>query len=46
MLLLTPTILGSLLAGVALWLMFWYGVNHVDSIPYGMRTATGWRLAK
>jgi len=25
---------GSLLAGVALWLMFWYGVDHVDSIPY------------
>jgi hypothetical protein len=23
MLLLTPTLLGSLLAGVALWLMFW-----------------------
>jgi hypothetical protein len=34
MLILTPTMLGSLLAGVALWLMFWYGVNHVDSIPY------------
>jgi hypothetical protein len=34
MLLLTPTMLGNLLAGVALWLMFWYGVNHVDSIPY------------
>ena len=34
MLLLTPTMLGSLLAGVAMWLMFWYGVNHVDSIPY------------
>jgi hypothetical protein len=30
MLVLTPTMLGSLLAGVALWLMFWYGVNHVD----------------
>jgi hypothetical protein len=26
--------IGSLMAGVALWLMFWYGVNHVDSIPY------------
>jgi hypothetical protein len=34
MLLLTPTMLGSLLAGVAMWLMFWYGVNHIDSIPY------------
>jgi hypothetical protein len=34
MLVLTPTMLGSLLAGIALWLMFWYGVNHVDSIPY------------
>jgi hypothetical protein len=34
MLVLTPTTLGSLLAGVALWLMFWYVVNHVDSIPY------------
>jgi hypothetical protein len=34
MFLLTPTMLGSLLAGVAMWLMFWYGVNHVDSIPY------------
>jgi hypothetical protein len=32
--LLTPTMLGSLLAGVALWLIFWYGVNHVESIPY------------
>jgi hypothetical protein len=30
----TPTMLGSLLAGVAMWLLFWYGVNHVDSIPY------------
>jgi hypothetical protein len=34
MLILTPTMLGSLLAGVALWLMFWYGVNHIDSIPH------------
>jgi hypothetical protein len=34
MLVLTPTMLGSLLAGVALWLMFWYGVNHLDAIPY------------
>src|SRR6202030_1344261 len=34
MFLLTPTMLGSLIAGVALWLLFWYGVNHVDSIPY------------
>ena len=34
MLVLTPTMFGSLLAGVAIWLMFWYGVNHVDSIPY------------
>ena len=34
MLVLTPTMFGSLLAGVALWLMFWYGVDHVDSIPY------------
>ena len=34
MLVLTPTMFGSVLAGVALWLMFWYGVDHVDSIPY------------
>jgi hypothetical protein len=34
MFVLTPTMFGSLLAGVALWLMFWYGVDHVDSIPY------------
>jgi hypothetical protein len=34
MLVLTPTMFGSLLAGVALWLMFWYGVNHLDSIRY------------
>jgi hypothetical protein len=34
MFLITPTMLGSLMAGVAMWLMFWYGVNHVDSIPY------------
>ena len=33
MLLLTPTMLGSLLASRS-WLMFWYGVNYVDSIPY------------
>jgi hypothetical protein len=33
MLLLTPTMRGSL-AGGAPWLMFWYGVNHIDSIPY------------
>ena len=34
MLVLTPTMFGSVLAGVALWLMFWYGVDHVDSVPY------------
>lgn len=34
MFLLTPTMLGSLIAGVALWLLFWYGVSHVDSIPF------------
>lgn len=34
MFLITPTMLGSLMAGIAMWLMFWYGVNHVDSIPY------------
>ena len=32
--LLTPTFIGSLLAGVACWLLFWYGISHVDSIPY------------
>jgi hypothetical protein len=32
--LLTPTFIGSLLAGVAGWLLFWYGISHVDSIPY------------
>jgi hypothetical protein len=31
---LTPTMLGSLIAGVACWLLFWWGVSHVDSIPY------------
>ena len=34
MLVLTPTMFGSLLARVALRLMFWYGVNHVDSTPF------------
>jgi hypothetical protein len=32
--LLTPTFIGSLIAGVACWLLFWYGISHVDSIPY------------
>jgi hypothetical protein len=32
--LLTPTFVGSLLAGIACWLLFWYGISHVDSIPY------------
>lgn len=32
--LLTPTFIGSLLAGMACWLLFWYGISHVDSIPY------------
>ena len=32
--LLTPTFTGSLIAGVACWLLFWFGVSHVDSIPY------------
>ena len=32
--LLTPTFIGSLLAGVACWLLFWYGISHIDSIPY------------
>jgi hypothetical protein len=26
--------LGSLIADVACWLLFWYGISHVDSIPY------------
>jgi len=26
--------LGSLIAGVACWLLFWFGISHVDSIPY------------
>ena len=30
----TPTFIGSLLAGVACWLLFWYGISHIDSIPY------------
>lgn len=30
----TPTLIGSLVAGVACWLLFWWGVSHVDSIPY------------
>src|SRR5258705_12870355 len=30
----TPTMLGSLIAGVACWLLFWYGVSHGDSILY------------
>jgi len=32
--LLTPTFIGSLIAGVACWLLFWFGISHVDSIPY------------
>jgi hypothetical protein len=32
--LLTPTFIGSLIAGVACWLLFWFGVSHIDSIPY------------
>ena len=32
--LLTPTLFGSLLAGVACWLLFWFGISHVDSIPF------------
>ena len=32
--LLTPTMIGSVVAGVACWLLFWYGISHVDSIPY------------
>jgi len=26
--------LGSLIAGVACWLLFWFGISYVDSIPY------------
>ncbi len=32
--LLTPTLFGSLLAGVACWLLFWFGISHLDSVPY------------
>ena len=32
--LLTPTFVGSLLAGMACWLLFWFGVSHLDSIPF------------
>ena len=31
---LTPRSKGSLIAGVACWLLFWFGVSRVDSIPY------------
>jgi fatty-acid desaturase len=31
--LLTPTFMGSLLAGMACWLLFWFGVSHLDSTP-------------
>ena len=24
----------NLIAGVACWLLFWFGISHVDSIPY------------
>lgn len=30
----TPTLIGSFIAGIACWLLFWWGVSHVDSIPY------------
>jgi hypothetical protein len=29
----TPTFIGSLVAGVACWILFWFGISHVDSIP-------------
>lgn len=32
--LITPTFIGSLMAGVCCWLLFWFGVSHLDSIPY------------
>jgi hypothetical protein len=30
----TPTFIGSLVAGIACWLLFWFGISHVDSVPY------------
>ena len=45
MLVLTPTMFGSLLAGVALWLMFWYRNRVCPQLhrrPHGMGVATGY----
>src|ERR1700722_6826776 len=46
----TPTLFGSLLAGMACWLLFWFGISHVDSIPYlnkylTKKKATNWIAA-
>jgi hypothetical protein len=38
--LITPTLFGSLLAGMACWLLFWFGVSHLDSIPFLNRFLT------
>ena len=32
--LLTPTMIGALLAGICLWLLFWAALHKVEEIPY------------
>jgi hypothetical protein len=32
--LLTPSIIGALLAGICLWLLFWAALHKIEEIPY------------
>ena len=32
--LLTPTIIGALLAGVCLWILFWAALHKIEEVPY------------
>ena len=32
--LLTPTMIGAVLAGICLWTLFWAGLHKIEEIPY------------
>lgn len=32
--LLTPTMIGAILAGICLWTLFWAGLHKIEEIPY------------
>jgi hypothetical protein len=44
--LLTPTFIGSLIAGIACWLLFWFGISHLDPNRYRLYSSASAALVR